>query len=1796
MRFSVFRLISISLMAILTSYGPVLAQTLIPPKHLALSENTDLAGGDIATIFDTTLEACERACLSNTACEAFTFNTRNGSCFAKSGEVAASEFAGAYSGRVIVAKTSPDLAKMRRDEIPFVQDWDLPQVLDQATNLANLHITNDFTAEDHLNSARAAEENGDVILASNYVGAALNLTDRAEDWAEYARLLTAAGGLGGDDPITLYQRAYYASVNAYLRADPAPMRHNILVTMATALEGVSRGSDMVKALRLAQSLQPREDTAALLDDAIGKYGFRVLETVVQSDLARPRVCVNFSEPLATAGVDYADYVALSDSTLSVTTDGYQQLCIEGITHGAGLGFTLRSGLPAADGQSLTKSVDLNAYVRDRNPGVRFAGRGYVLPRGSESFIPVQTVNTEKLNLKLYRVTDRNLMRSLQNGYLGAPLQNYQEYDFTSQIGAELWSGTAEVVQQVNTDVTTRLPLSDALAGQSAGIYALRASVPGVDPYAIPASWQWFVVSDLGLTTLSGADGLHVFVRSLTDTAAVTGAEVQLLSESNDILGTVQTDDMGYALFDGGLTRGQGAAAPAMVVVRMGADDLAFMSLKDPEFDLADRGVSGREAAQAVDLFLTTDRGAYRAGETVYATALARDAQANAVEGLPLTAILKRPDGIEYSRALVNDTGAGGHVFDLPIAADAPRGIWRIELFADLQGAALGSKTFLVEDFLPEKIDFDLKLADAPIRLNDSPQLTINARYLFGAKGADLAIEGEVLLREAEGLPDWPDYKFGRYDKPFSAVLEPFSGQKTDTDGVAELALRLPQVDDPAKPLELRATVRLAEGSARPVERRISKLLTPSGAMIGIKPLFDGTVPEGGEARFALVAVGGDLAAKWTVTRIETTYQWYQTGGVWNWEPITRREPVADGAVDLTTTPTEITVPMTWGEYEIAVESGDKASAIPFSAGWYGGGDATQTPDMLEMSLDRPDYKIGDQAKLRMVSRSDGTALVTVISNNLISKQAVAVTSGENTVDLPVTADWGAGAYVMATVLGPMEATRNPARALGITYAKIDPAEHALQASITATGSPRGPMDIAVKVDGIATGETAYVTIAAMDQGILNLTGYLPPNPQDHYFGQRKLGMGVRDVYGRLIDGINGAVGQVRSGGDAGAGARLQAPPPTEELVAYFTGPIPVGADGIAKTSFDLPNFNGTVKVMAVAWSKSGVGQANTDVLVRDPVVVSASLPRFLSLGDASQLTLDITHTTGPSGQMALAVTTDGLTLGDVPASVDLADQGKISLTIPVSADTLGLHQITVNLTTPDGQVLTKTLSLPVQINDAPILRVSRLDLKSGQDFTLDQAAFDGVTDGRATLAAGPIARLNAPGLLSALDGYPYGCTEQITSKALPLLYFDDIARAMNLPDADNIPQRIDQAIDSVLINQNASGAFGLWQADYGGDMWLDAFVTDFLSRARAKGYGVPDLAFRQALDNLRNQVNYQADFDRGGEGLAYALMVLAREGAAAIGDLRYYADVKGDAFATPMAMAQLGAALASYGDQPRADAMFARAGIAMQALGDTAPEQILRADYGSNFRDAAAVLALATEAGSKAVDAEALTNRITANGALSPQESVWALLAANALIDRKGTEGLLINGQAATGPLAIRSAMLEPVLIKNTGADTTLTVTVTGVPTTPEPAGGAGYAITRSYYTLQGEPVTLDSVTVGTRLVTILEVTPFGRGEARLMVNDPLPAGLEIDNPNLITSATEALSGFDLLSEVKHSEFRQDRFLAAVDRMDNTTFRLGYVVRAVSVGTFHHPAATVEDMYRPDLTGRTATTTLSVTQ
>jgi uncharacterized protein YfaS (alpha-2-macroglobulin family) len=276
---------------------------------------------------------------------------------------------------------------------------------------------------------------------------------------------------------------------------------------------------------------------------------------------------------------------------------------------------------------------------------------------------------------------------------------------------------------------------------------------------------------------------------------------------------------------------------------------------------------------------------------------------------------------------------------------------------------------------------------------------------------------------------------------------------------------------------------------------------------------------------------------------------------------------------------------------------------------------------------------------------------------------------------------------------------------------------------------------------------------------------------------------------------------------------------------------------------------------------------------------------------------------------------------------------------------------------------------------------------------------------------------------------------------------------------------------------------------------------------------------------------------------------------------------------------------------------FAR--LTLPGLGEEIPSW--RSDYGTRRRDAAGLVAFAAAAGSDTINltAYAAEASVPTENA-STQEAVWSLLAAHALIDNPTTQSLTLDGTPISGPLieVLDGTNTTARVIENRGdADELLTITRFGVPEGAAEQFGNGYRIDRRYMTLDGDPVDPSQVTQGTRLLTLVEVQRTGAPDGRLMVNDPLPAGFEIDNPNLLQSgAVGALQNVDIPFTPVMSEFRADRFLAAIDMRRDDPIRLAYIVRAVTPGNFHHPAASVEDMYRPTFRAQTASGRVAVTE
>jgi uncharacterized protein YfaS (alpha-2-macroglobulin family) len=331
--------------------------------------------------------------------------------------------------------------------------------------------------------------------------------------------------------------------------------------------------------------------------------------------------------------------------------------------------------------------------------------------------------------------------------------------------------------------------------------------------------QWFIVSDLGIAAFSGNDGIHVFVHQLASADPKNLVEVRLVSRSNEVLATRKTDWTGYALFEPGLTRGDGGLAPALLIASDQRNDYAFLSLKTPAFDLSDRGVAGRVTPAGLDAFVYTERGVYRSGETVHITTLLRDGRGIASLGTPITLVLERPDGVEYRRTTVADQGLGGYRLSLPIASTAPSGTWRVRAFTDPKRPAVGETTFMLEDYVPDRMEFDLASTASNVSPTAPAEVTVAGRYLYGTPAAELELEGEVVITAAKERPGLPGYVFGLADEEVSATRNPLSDLPlTDEEGKASFTVSPENLPQTSRPLQAKVTVRMAEPGGRAVER------------------------------------------------------------------------------------------------------------------------------------------------------------------------------------------------------------------------------------------------------------------------------------------------------------------------------------------------------------------------------------------------------------------------------------------------------------------------------------------------------------------------------------------------------------------------------------------------------------------------------------------------------------------------------------------------------------------------------------------------------------------------------------------------------------------------------------------------------------------------------------------------------------------------------------------------------------------------------------------------------------------
>jgi uncharacterized protein YfaS (alpha-2-macroglobulin family) len=1735
----------------------------------------------------------------------------------------------------------PDSAQPQRTPAPVLPPLRLFQRDDLAelgrrfeASIARRTAGDDRPLQDVRRDADAATTRGDFRAASRMweIIALRSGTDSAP-WVRYSQALAGIRSDNWRERQQLQEDTMGAAFMAYRRAQN---RNDEAFALAQVRQLMVARQQWRPAIDVARAVVETRDTPEARDAynrLRDQYGFRFRETKIDSDSMRPRACFVFTENLRRGRTDFAPYIRQTGVNNPAITVEDRQICVDGLRHGERYTFQLREGLPSElPAENLTRNVDVTVYVRDRTPSVRFTGRSYVLPRAGQRGLPIVSVNLASIDVEIVRMGDRSIAQTIQEEF-PKPLESYEMQQLIAERGMSAWKGQLTVENRLNADVTSAFPVDEAVRDLAPGVYVITAKPTNAQRRATDDDdssgdgrvAQWFIVSDLGLTALSGVDGVHGYIHSLKSAKPLADVEVRLIARNNEVLGTKRTDASGHVRFEPGLTRGEGALAPSLLVASTPQGDYSFLNLRQPAFDLSDRGVAGRELSGPLDAFMVPERGIYRPGETVYLTTLLRDAKGDAVTGLPLTLIVERPDGVEYRRIVTQDQGAGARAVPIPIVSSAPTGTWRVRAITDPKSPTAGEVRFMVEDFVPDRIAFELTPEEPRLTRTRPFAATVDARYLFGMPGAGLAIEGEVVMETTPSLPDFPGFRFGLGDEEVKRDREPLpDGMTTDDRGRAQIAARLPRMEDTTRPLSARLQVRVAEPGGRAVERTATVPVLPGTPLIGAKPLFDGDrVSENETASFEAISVAADGRTRqagnltWQVFRLETRWIWTRGTNGWGSQAVVSTRRIADGQVQATASgqAPRIDVRVPWGKYRLEVSGGDLAgpmTTVIFESG-YGAGGTADTPDVLEMSLDKPSYRTGETMTVSINSRFAGSATVAVLGDRLLAERTVDVPQGQSTIQVPVGENWGAGAYATVFVRRPLDvaASRMPGRAIGLAWFGVDTDQRRLKVTLDVPEKiqPRTTLRVPVRVEGLQPGDEARVTVAAVDLGILTVTNYQAPKPDDYYLGQRRLSAEVRDLYGLLIDGMSAARGSIRSGGD-GAASRFNGAPPAQEPLSLFSGILTVGPDGRAEAVFDIPDFNGTVRLMAMAWTTTKHGSASRDVVARDPVVVTATLPRVLGHADRATLRLDLVNAEAPAGAYRVTVTPEGpLQLSQTQATVQLGGNGgRGSLSLPLSANGLGVGRLGVNLTGPNGLDVTSRYSLGVRPSLPDITRRTVMTMEPGQGVTVSSDLLTDLVPGspRVAISVGPSTAIDVPGLIMALDRYPFGCSEQITSRALPLLYLDVLSAAEGgLGLETPVAERIRDSIDRILSRQSGTGSFGLWTAGSNEDPWLDTYVTDFLSRAKEKGYGIPTQAFNSAIERLRTLVvSTNGVGDNKGMDLAYAHYVLARAGRGSLSELRWLADTQLAEIGTPVARGQLGTALALMGDTARAERVMASAVTMLTARGQV---DLGRFDSGSRLRDAAALMALGVEARVSrriVADAQRVVEDLRARTRyLSTQEKVWLVLAAQALIEDAKRISLDVGGVAHQGALArtLRSDEVGGGLqLRNTGPEAVrAVVTVTGTPSQPEPAASSGFTLQRRYMSLDGRPVDIARVAQGTRLVVVLNVTEAQVQLGQLMLVDRLPAGFEIDNPSLIASAETSALRWLQPERVQpdYKAFRDDRFLAAYSRTGGSpaSWQVAYMIRAVTPGRYVVPPATIEDMYRPERSARTAVGQAEVT-
>lgn len=1547
------------------------------------------------------------------------------------------------------------------------------------------------------------------------------------------------------------------------------------------------------------------------------------------DGASGKVQVTTSQQLRTA--DLKKMVSLNPSIpfeVEHTTNGFS-ISSESFDASKSYELTISKNLTGAFKGTLGKDYSTAVSFGKLEPKISFVHdkSTYLTDKGYRN-IALQIINVPKVRVKIHKVFENNILSLMRSGKEWRYDSHYDEvdkyweyYDYqvykTDDHAQTIHEETIKTdqLEKVGKIRLLNLDFKDKLT-KFEGAYVIE--VEDADRHYIYDS-HLVSYSDIGLMVRKSEEQIHVFASSILTAKPIANATISFISRTNQKVHTAQTNSEGVAVLED-LKKKTGDFNIAMITAEH-KNNFNYMVFKDTEVSTSRFEVGGRyNNPSGYEAFVYGERNLYRPGETVHVSTIVRTEDWDTPDPMPVKFKLLMPNGKEYKtiRKTLNSQGAAEAAFVMPHSVVT--GTYVVEAYTG-DDVLLNSYSVSIEEFMPDRIKIDVDADKEEVKPDEAITFSGTATNFFGPPAAGRNYEVEMTLNRKGFSPDeFSDYVF--YVENTKSFDSKKREGKTGDDGGYDEKFDIPDEYTDMGILQGQFFTTVFDETGRPVNRIQPFEVLTQDAFYGIGD-FGYYVSTRQPLQIPLVAVdkeGKALNNKNAHVNI-IRYEWrtvMESTSNGRYRYRSQKEEIVEVDRDIKISGKDQLLaytPSRSGRFEVRVSRPGSDAYVKRNFYAYRWGDTQSTSfevdqeGQVDIVLDKDSYQVGETAKVLLKCPFEGRLLVTLERDKVIRYMDFETDKKAREFSFEVPANYVPNIYISATLLRPMNDLGVPLTiAHGYKALMVDNAKNTLPLKITAVEKSRSKTKQTIRVESEPNTE---LTLAVVDEGILQIKNYQSPAPYDFFYQKQALEVEGYDIYPYLFPEL--VESNPLTGGDAGygLGKRVnQMPNERIKLTRFWSGVTATGNDGVLEYDIDIPQYSGDLRIMAVAYKDHQFASESTNMKVADPVVISTGLPRFLSPDDEIEVPVTITNTTDNPTDAKVSITTTGplKIVGDQNDNPSLKANSEGRSTFKIAAQpNVGVGKVTVAVKAM-GETFTEEIELGVRPASTLVKQSGAGSVKGGNSETLDLANkfVPESIDGKLVVSRSPLTEFSRS--LDYLIGYPHGCVEQTTSKAFPQLYVQDLMKSLDQPartvtaqNSNNPNYNVNEAIKKLVTMQQNSGGFSYWRGGSTISWWGSVFATHFLLEAKKAGFEVPETTLKPAFKYLKqrlrkketyvhhyyNAANGREKIEKARREIPYALYVLALANQPDVSTMNYYkANMN---LLTLDAKYLLAASYGIAGDRARSEQLIPK----FASFKEYQPVQEFGSSFSSPLRDKALALNVLLESNPNHPDigtmAKHLANDFRKKRWLNTQESVFTLLAFGKIAKRN-------NDSNATGTITANGKTIGEVTDKDVSLNwadiqadkVDLKVNGKGelyyfwdmeglTKDGSYPEEDSFLKVRRTFFDRNGKKITDNKFEQNDLVVVQLTLQALQDDNVEnIVIADILPAGFEVENPRI--SDIPELSWIKNATTPQHKDFRDDR-VHLYTYATNKPKDYYYVVRAVTPGEFKIGPAAADAMY-----------------